>query len=777
MTDLFPYFLKHTNEMYPHLTMMDDLKQISDLTEPSNWYPDARSIKRKVIYHAGPTNSGKTYTALKSFQTSDSGIYCSPLKLLANEVYNKTNAIEAKCDLVTGEERKYANADSVPANHMACTVEMTNLEKDYDVAVIDEIQMIKDQQRGWAWTRAFLGLKAKEIHLCGDQTAIDLISDLCFITQDEFQIFNYERLTPLHIMNKALESFDKVEPGDCFVCFSKNDIFSVVQNLENRGYDVAVIYGSMPPGVKLAQAARFNDPNDKCKILVATDAVGMGLNLNIRRVIFYSIRKPQHKEKKSENDKESMSMEFITPSQALQIAGRAGRFNTAFKDGLVTCFNKSDLSQLLEILKQPLEKTEKAGLHPTADQIELFAYHLPDHSLSNLLKIFMSICKIDDGQYFLCNFDDIISLAEMIDHIPIKLRAKYTFATAPISLKQPFVCSCFVRFVRSYSNNEVITEEYLKKLLDWPFKIPNNLNEVTHLENVYDVLDLYLWLGHRFPDVFLYKEQIINMRVELESVISEGVTRLANIYKSSSNQLNNKYIKNNRNKDNNTNNNNNKNTGQLPTKQNIVKNYTQLNKHQQNSNKNYGSLLTYLKAPTPSKNNVENQVAKTKTKEKKEEKKQQPTRPISVNKFQDRVGQIIEVVTEQNSSSAQSSKTSTNESSGNYDNLLTYLKTTNTQKMFETNVPGPVDNLNKENKTIIQQNESEKSTQSLNDSSNVKNQETIIENFDKKILENQKSSIIDLFKSGTIFNSIKQAINSTDKNTKKDSADQETTKK
>ena len=190
MTDLFPYFLKHTNEMYPHLTMMDDLKQISDLTEPSNWYPDARSIKRKVIYHAGPTNSGKTYTALKSFQTSDSGIYCSPLKLLANEVYNKTNAIEAKCDLVTGEERKYANADSVPANHMACTVEMTNLEKDYDVAVIDEIQMIKDQQRGWAWTRAFLGLKAKEIHLCGDQTAIDLISDLCFITQDEFQIFN-----------------------------------------------------------------------------------------------------------------------------------------------------------------------------------------------------------------------------------------------------------------------------------------------------------------------------------------------------------------------------------------------------------------------------------------------------------------------------------------------------------------------------------------------------------------------------------------------------------
>jgi ATP-dependent RNA helicase SUPV3L1/SUV3 len=138
---------------------MDELKQVSDLTEPSFWYVEAREIKRKIVYHSGPTNSGKTYAALQSFLTSSSGIYCGPLKLLANEVYIKANNAQTKCDLLTGEERKFADAQGVPAEHIACTVEMANLDKDYEVAVIDEIQMIKDAQRGWAWTRALLGLK------------------------------------------------------------------------------------------------------------------------------------------------------------------------------------------------------------------------------------------------------------------------------------------------------------------------------------------------------------------------------------------------------------------------------------------------------------------------------------------------------------------------------------------------------------------------------------------------------------------------------------------
>lgn len=126
------------------------------------------------------------------------------------------------------------------------------------------------------------------------------------------------------------------------MCFSKNDIYSVSRAIEAIGKEVAVIYGGLPPGTKLAQAAKFNDPENSCKVLVATDAIGMGLNLyktptininfsiiqatffyfrrSIRRIIFYSLIKP------TVNEKGEKEMDIISVSAALQIAGRAGRY-------------------------------------------------------------------------------------------------------------------------------------------------------------------------------------------------------------------------------------------------------------------------------------------------------------------------------------------------------------------------------------------------------------------------------------------------------------------
>ena len=104
--------------------------------------------------------------------------------------------------------------------------------------------MITDLQRGWAWTRAFLGIKAKEIHLCGDATSLDIINDLVFLTGDFLEVKNYRRLTELNIMEKSIySSFENVQPGDCIVCFNKNDIYSVTTSLEKLGHSVAIIYG------------------------------------------------------------------------------------------------------------------------------------------------------------------------------------------------------------------------------------------------------------------------------------------------------------------------------------------------------------------------------------------------------------------------------------------------------------------------------------------------------------------------------------------------------
>ena len=132
--------------------------------------PRARATTRRIILHAGPTNSGKTHAALARFLAARSALYCSPLRLLAWEVSERVNAAGVACDLVTGQEVRRLPG----AQHCATTVEMADTSRPVDVAVVDEVQMMADPTRGWAFTRALLGLPAAELHLCGDPAALDL---------------------------------------------------------------------------------------------------------------------------------------------------------------------------------------------------------------------------------------------------------------------------------------------------------------------------------------------------------------------------------------------------------------------------------------------------------------------------------------------------------------------------------------------------------------------------------------------------------------------------
>lgn len=520
--DIYPYFMRHAKQIFPMLDCMDDLRKISDLRVPANWYPEARAIQRKVIFHAGPTNSGKTYHAIQRYLAAKSGVYCGPLKLLAHEIFEKSNSAGVPCDLVTGEERTFVGSEGRAAAHLACTIEMCSVNSTYEVAVIDEIQMIRDPARGWAWTRALLGLCAEEIHVCGEPAAIEFIRELMYTTGEEVEVCTYQRLTPFSILNQAVESLDNLRPGDCIVCFSKNDIYSISRQIETKGLECAVIYGSLPPGTKLSQAKKFNDPDDPCKILVATDAIGMGLNLSIRRIIFNSLVKP------NVNEKGEKQMEPISTSQALQIAGRAGRFSSKFKEGEVTTMHRDDLPVLKEILSHSVEPIEAAGLHPTAEQIEMFAYHLPDATLSNLVDIFVSLSQVD-GLFFVCNIDDFKFLADMIQHIPLNLRSRYVFCTAPINKKQPFVCTSFLKFARQFSRDEPLTFDWVCRHVSWPLASPKNIKDLVHLEAVHDVLDLYLWLSYRFMDMFPDTALVRKIQHELDEIIQQGVRNITRL--------------------------------------------------------------------------------------------------------------------------------------------------------------------------------------------------------------------------------------------------------
>jgi len=256
---------------------LEDQERIADLRYPVEWYPATRAIQRKIFLHVGPTNSGKTYHALKRLEQAKTGIYAGPLRLLAHEVYTRLNTKGRTCDLVTGDEKALQEG----AEMKSCTVEMVPLNDDVDVAVIDEIQMIGHKERGWAWTQALLGLKAKEIHLCGEERSVPLIRELVASMGDNIEIHTYKRLSPLKTMSTSLQGqLRNLRKGDCVVVFSRVGIHAMKRDIERLTQKrVAVVYGSLPPEIRAQQARLFNDPDNDYDILVASDAIGMGLNL------------------------------------------------------------------------------------------------------------------------------------------------------------------------------------------------------------------------------------------------------------------------------------------------------------------------------------------------------------------------------------------------------------------------------------------------------------------------------------------------------------------
>lgn len=255
-------------------------RKVADLRYPAEWYPHARSIQRTIHLHVGPTNSGKTYHALKRLEGCKVGFYAGPLRLLAQEVYHRFKDNGIACSLVTGDEVKSPEGGELP-RVVSNTVEMVNLGQAYDVGVIDEIQMMADPSRGWAWTRAVLGSQASELHLCGEVRAVPLVRELCALTGDILEIHRYERLNPLEVMPHSLKGdLNNLQKGDCLVAFSRVGIHALKADIEKTtGRRAAIVYGGLPAEIRTQQARLFNDPDNDYDFLVASDAIGMGLNL------------------------------------------------------------------------------------------------------------------------------------------------------------------------------------------------------------------------------------------------------------------------------------------------------------------------------------------------------------------------------------------------------------------------------------------------------------------------------------------------------------------
>ncbi|KAH6561370.1 hypothetical protein BASA50_002622 [Batrachochytrium salamandrivorans] len=515
---LFPALYDYLQTHYPDdTTSLRELIESSDLRTPAEMFPLARAMKRKIIMHIGPTNSGKTYAALERYKEVESAIYCGPLRLLAQEVYQRMNASGIACNLLTGEERR----ESDGVDKWSCTVEMALTTKVFDVAVIDEIQLIGDEQRGWAWTQALLALQANEVHLCGEGTALDIVRKLCKTTGDTLEVKEYDRLTSLTVMNKSLKGkFDGIQPGDAVIAFSRKNVFNAKRFVElNTSYRAAVIYGGLPPESRSDQAKRFNDPDSDRQVLVASDAIGMGLNLNIRRIVFYTMHKFN-----------GTKVIPLTVSQIKQIAGRAGRFGTQWENGLVTCLEDADMELLHASMKLTAPRIMSAGITPSVEQVEQFSSSLPNDTLVTLLDKFEDLARLD-GNYFMCNLSSHRSIAQLIQQIPLSIRDRYHFVQSPCNADEPIMRAAMVKFARAHSMgvelslSEVMpSNDNFKASYDSPTVALNAL-EVKHRTTI-----LYLWLSQRFPTTFTEQDQAVAQKTLLEEQINTALHALRPVH-------------------------------------------------------------------------------------------------------------------------------------------------------------------------------------------------------------------------------------------------------
>lgn len=305
---------------------------------PKDEYPEARAMQRHFVLHIGGTNTGKTYAGFQRLKAARTGVYLAPLRLLALEAQETLLDAGVDCSLTTGEEEDCREGDT----HVAATAEKLDLHAAYQVAVIDECQMIADRQRGYAWTRAILGVQAPEVHLCAAPEAKDLLLKLIRSCGDSYEVQTHQRSTPLLCMNHVLD-FSRVQPGDALITFSKVGVLRVAEDLRQRGKEPAIIYGALPYATRRRQMEGFLA--GKMQYVVSTDAIGMGLNLPIRRVIFMDTEKFDGVERRS-----------LKPSEIQQISGRAGRYGMYDKGFVGSTENIDFIRAGLEAVVPPLQE-------------------------------------------------------------------------------------------------------------------------------------------------------------------------------------------------------------------------------------------------------------------------------------------------------------------------------------------------------------------------------------------------------------------------------------
>ncbi len=474
-------------------------------------YAKARAIKRHHHFYVGPTNSGKTYHALNTLIEAKSGVYLAPLRLLAMEVRDKLMEAGVPCNLITGEERVIIAG----AQHTASTIEMMNPAKQVDVAIIDEIQMLQDPDRGSAWTAALVGVPARQVFICGSNAVTELCLSAIKHLNETAEITELQRMTPLILEDDSLcgakyskpKLKTKLQKGDAIIAFSRKDVLTFSARFRQWGFTVASIYGALSPEVRRHESARFC--NREADILVATDAIGMGLNLPIRRVIFANIFKF-----------DGVASRLLNATEVRQIAGRAGRFGI-YNTGYVNIMEDDERFHIAHMLTtDDTSDLDKLPIAANIGQIEAISNQLYTAKISECLEYFANRLQFNHTLFALSKIGAQLNQALLVDEFALKLalKDKFIFTCAPISINVSIEKDYFLLCLKS------VVEHAIRTLPPAPNWL--NSNNPKHLEQAEILgqnISLYAWLSFKFPQIFVDVESIPHFRKSVSRYIERAL--------------------------------------------------------------------------------------------------------------------------------------------------------------------------------------------------------------------------------------------------------------
>ena len=297
-----------------------------------------QNYSKKIIALLGPTNTGKTHVAIEKMLQFESGIFGLPLRLLAREVYDKCvkRIGSKKVALITGEEKIIPNS----ADYFICTVESMPKDKEVDFVAIDEIQMCADKERGHIFTEKLFHARGTELTMfLGSQVMETIIRDL--IENVEFE--KKERFSKLSYA--GYKKISRLDGKTAIIAFSIEEVYAIAELVRRQKGGAAVIMGSLSPKTRNSQVGLYQSGD--VDYLIATDAIGMGLNMDINEIYFTNLKKF--------DGKKTRRLNLIEMSQ---IAGRAGRFRNDGKFGTTGDCENLNSDEIEKIEKHQLPGTK-----------------------------------------------------------------------------------------------------------------------------------------------------------------------------------------------------------------------------------------------------------------------------------------------------------------------------------------------------------------------------------------------------------------------------------